>query len=335
MIKLDEHLELKVGNQIRLPKDWQEKITEILKIQDFPSEFSMLGKLTSPKLGGTLYIFESQLKEKKNYKIALSNHVVKYLFGTEVPDTNIGFSFKECLPAENTEILITNVRNLSVVHPALFHIDIKELDTPNYGKMLYLDFQLDFLNGTGFTSINYYTRANRATWKFLFHSDISYMTDFEKMFQDTYVHKKYVIQATQKLADHLRSLGAVEHAEKLLERGIIHDNSKISCEEELRALSMIINDKSSLRDAKVQLSQIKKECIKLHWEHNTHHPEHYNSCIDMPRLDIQEMVCDWYARSLQYETNFLEYVQETQELRFHFPGWMFSEIWYYCEVLAK
>lgn len=98
---------------------------------------------------------------------------------------------------------------------------------------------------------------------------------------------------------------------------------------------MIINDKSSLRDANTPLSQLKKDSIKLHWKHNTHHPEHFESCIDMSKLNIMEMVCDWYARSLQYNSNFLEYIKIQQDTRFHFPEWMFAEIWHYCKVLAK
>lgn len=98
---------------------------------------------------------------------------------------------------------------------------------------------------------------------------------------------------------------------------------------------MIINDKSCLKDASKSLSQVKIDSIKLHWKRNSHHPEHYESCIDMSKLDIMEMVCDWYARSLQYNTDFLEYIKEKQKTRFHFPDWMFAEIWHYCEVLAK
>lgn len=335
MLKLDEYLELKKGTMIYLKEDWHNKALELLNTEDFPYQFEMISKVKEPSIKESLYIFEAYTQNKSKVHIALSCNVIKYLFGTEVTDSNIGLSFDEYLPIENTDILITNVRNISIVQPALFCINIEELTLPKFGKLIFFDFRLDFKNGNAFTSLSYYTKANKVTWKFLFNQDTSYMTDYEKMFQDTFIHKNYVRVATQKLSNYLISVGAKEHAKALLERGKIHDNSKISCEDELRALSMIINDKSSLKDAKTPLSQLKKDSIKLHWKHNTHHPEHFETCIDMSKLDIMEMVCDWYARSLQYNTDFLEYIKVQQATRFHFPDWMFTEIWHYCEVLAK
>ena len=47
------------------------------------------------------------------------------------------------------------------------------------------------------------------------------------------------------------------------------------------------------------------------------------------------MCCDWHARSTQYNTDFLKFVEERQKDRFHFPDWMFAEIWHYCKVLAN
>ena len=80
---------------------------------------------------------------------------------------------------------------------------------------------------------------------------------------------------------------------------------------------------------------MKKDAIALHYKHNAHHPEHFESVLDMEKIDILEMCCDWHARSTQYKTDFLDYVKTAQETRFHFPDWMFQEIWHYCEVLAS
>lgn len=335
MLKLIDPLELKKGTTIYLKEDWHSKILDITHLNEFPYEYEMLTKVKHPTLKTEIYIFESCSKKKDKIKIALSTDVVNYLFATEVTDANIGFSFKEYLPLENTDLLITNVGNLSIVQPAFFCINIEELTLQKYGKLIFLDFRLDFKNGNGFTTLSYYTKINKVSWKFLFNSDITYMTDYERMFQDTFIHKSYVEKTTRKLADYLFSIGAENHAKELIERGKIHDLSKITCEDELRALSMIINDKSCLKDANNSLSQLKKDSIKLHWKHNSHHPEHYKNCADMKKIDIMEMVCDWYARSLQYGTNFLEYVKTAQEKRLKFPDWMFAEIWHYCEILAK
>ena len=53
----------------------------------------------------------------------------------------------------------------------------------------------------------------------------------------------------------------------------------------------------------------------------------------MNELDIIEMVCDWYARSMQYKTDFLSFVVSRQESRFHFPNEMFDKIYRYCEII--
>ena len=109
----------------------------------------------------------------------------------------------------------------------------------------------------------------------------------------------------------------------------------MTCEEELHALARIIRDKSTLKDATKQLTPIKQDAIQLHWKNNSHHPEHFQSVLDMSKLDILEMCCDWHARSSQYKTDLLQYAQKQQEIRFHFPEWMFVEIMHYCRVLLS
>lgn len=329
MIKTDGS-KPKISDSIYLPEIWHEQIEQKVGKKDIPYQYTLREEI---KLEQKIFICEG-IKNKKQYNIALTENVIKYLLGTEVPDSNIGFSFKEYLPVEGTDVLITSNRNPSDVVPAkivLFceYVEIEEK------KYILLDFRADYLNGRGFTSINYYTSYPRGIWKFLFHTDTSYMTDYEKMFQDTYIHKEYVKKACKKLADYLLSKNIVEHASKLLERAEVHDNSKVMCEDELFALSTIINDKSCLKDANKALSQLKQDAIKLHWKHNSHHPEHYMNYADMSRLDIMEMVCDWYARSLQYGTDLIDFAKVRQEDRFHFPQYMFEEIMFYCNILVR
>lgn len=334
MLKVNPNLKLENGSKIYLKENWHEMVLKLLNLKEFPYEFQMNKVVNDEASKEKIFIFESVSFKKKIY-LALSYNVVKYLYASEVPDSNIGFSFKEYLPNEKTDILITNIRNISNVQPATFDISLEELTLPEIGKTLYMDFRINFLNGGAFTTLSYYTKVNRATWKFLFNKDLSYMTDYEKMFQDTFIHRRCMQTACKKLSEYLNSVGANVHANKLMKRAITHDLSKVTCDDELRALSMIINDKSTLKDAKMQLSDIKKDAIKLHHKHNSHHPEHYKSPMDMERIDIMEMTCDWYARSLQMGTDFLEYVKESQKTRFKFPDWMFAEIWHYCEVLAR
>lgn len=332
MLKLNNDA-LKVGMRIVLPEDWHNEILEFSKSINYPYEFIIEEIVKDKDIKETYYICKADKKENgKTIKLALAEYVAKYLSAQEVPDLNIGLSFKEYLPLENTKILITNSRNPSEVVPGIFKLEA-EL---NQRSIICLNFKIDFINGNGFTSVRYYCNGNKkATWKFLLNEDTSYMTDYEKMFRDTLIHKSFVVTSCEKLARYLEKEGAVEHAKMLRERAKIHDNSKISCEEELQALSRIINDKSSLVDSSKQLSPIKQDAIKLHWKHNTHHPEHYKTVKDMSKLDIMEMCCDWHARSTQYKTDFLKFVEDRQKDRFNFPDWMFAEIWHYCKVLAS
>lgn len=323
MLKL-KNTPINPGLRIVLPEDWHEKLVK-LSIVPYPYEYIVTGYVEGFE---PYYICMAG-----DSKIALTECCIRYLTADEVPDSNMGFSLDEYLPVENTQILVTLNRNPSEVIPCTMIIEVQSTQIVNE-SLLAFTFYLDYLNGNGITNIRYYTFGpSKSTWKFLLLEDETYMTDYEKMFKDTYIHKRYVLKSCNILAQYLENKGATYHATELRKRAKVHDESKVSCVDELMALSRIINDKTSLKDANRQLSIIKKDAIKLHWKHNSHHPEHYASPIDMSRLDIMEMCCDWHARSTQFHTNFLEYVKKNQENRFHFPEWMFKEIWHYCEVL--
>ena len=325
---------LKIGMRISLPEEWHEKILQFSQEKDFPYEFFIEEIIKDKEKKEVYYICRSEKKETgKMQRLVFTEFVIRYLSAEEVPDLNIGLSFKEYLPLEESKLLITNVRNPSEVIPACLKVQ-PELLVLNKKSLICLNFELDFINGNGFTSIRYFCTGNRKyTWKLVLHEDTSYMTDYEETFRDTLIHKEFVIRSCEKLSIYLERQGAFEHANMLRERAKVHDNSKISCDDELRALSRIAKDKSSLKNSKLSLSPIKRDAIKLHWKHNSHHPEHYRSLIDMSKVDIMEMCCDWHARSTQWKTDFLVFVKDRQEDRFHFPEWMFAEIWHYCEVL--
>ena len=316
-----------IGDRIVLPEMWHEKVVKFCKTT-YPYEFVIEELIKEKK--DTYYLCKA-----KNKEILVTSFVAKYLSAPEVNGSNIGLSFKEYLPLENEKLLLTSDRNPSKIIPAVFELEV-ELVEINKKSYVCISFRLNFMNGKGFAGIRYFSEGSqKSTWKFLNNEDISYMSDYEKEFRDTLIHKEYVKKSTEKLARYLEREGAEEHAKALRERGLIHDNSKISCEDELYALSRIINDRESLMDYSKSLSPMKQDAIRLHWKNNTHHPEHFKSPIDMSKLDIMEMCCDWHARSTQYHTNFLEFVEARQNDRFHFPVWMFTEIWHYCEVLAS
>lgn len=170
------------------------------------------------------------------------------------------------------------------------------------------------------------------SWKFL-DGDDTYMLDSEKMYQDTFIHKGYVLNICNLFADYLEEQNETELAEDLRIRAMIHDNSKILDTNEFKALIGIINDKSCLKNSSAKLSSLKQDAIELHWENNSHHPEHFENIRDMQKIDKIEMVCDWAARSQQYKTDLLKFFEERQESRFHFPSDIYSELLEYIHIV--
>lgn len=150
---------------------------------------------------------------------------------------------------------------------------------------------------------------------------------------ETMTHKGFVIKACLKMANILISEGNEELAAFLLQRANIHDNSKL-VGPELELLAELYGNQESFINPQVQLSANQREIIEKHWENNRHHPEHFKSIEDMSELDIIEMVCDWYARSMQYGTDFIDFIKTRQETRFHFPEPIFKKILTYCEKIS-
>ena len=152
--------------------------------------------------------------------------------------------------------------------------------------------------------------------------------------RDTLLHKSYVIKACLKMFDYLVENDKCELGILLLQRANIHDNSKL-VGPELKLLSDIYGNQSAFIDPNILLSEKERSIIEEHWHHNCHHPEHFENICEMSELDIIEMVCDWYARSMQFGTDFLDFVKTRQDTRFHFPKEMFDKILGYCDVLVQ
>lgn len=331
-------IELK-GLDVYLYESWHKKITDSLKNHkaDFPRLFDIKSSFINPKNKETIYIAESKTLKNKNakkIKLAFSEFTLRFILGEEAEiKENCGFSFNEYLPMTNTDILITSNTTLSEIQPARFELAVGDITLPDKSHCLLVTFVINFLNGKGFTNLRYYTRkVHIASWKLINSDDVSYMTSYERMIRDTFIHKEYVVESAKILSRYLMSEGATIHANELMKRAYVHDNSKICDEDELIALSRIPSN-NSMTDANESLSEIGREAIALHHKNNSHHPEHYESVLDMTKLDIMEMCCDWHARSRQYGTNFLEFVNTRQQNRFHFPNFMFQEIMFYCKIL--
>ncbi len=156
----------------------------------------------------------------------------------------------------------------------------------------------------------------------------------ETVLMDTMLHKELVLASCWKMANYYIGEHDIDKAIDILERGWLHDNSKYG-EDELYALVEIDDDRVSMKDPCKSLPPEKKAYLKLHYEHNTHHPEHWEDVSQMPEMDIVEMCCDWHARSVQYGTDLIEFAKTRQENRFHFPEPMFKRILEYCQILVS
>ena len=168
----------------------------------------------------------------------------------------------------------------------------------------------------------------------MFNKNIENKDKIIEHISETMLHKSYVIRACLKMSKILIQENKVDLALLLLQRSNIHDNSKL-VGPELELLSTLYGNQESFINPNIQLSAQQREIIEKHWENNRHHPEHFENVLDMSELDIIEMVCDWYARSLQYGTDFIEFIKTRQETRFHFPNEMFMKILKYCEILKE
>ena len=155
------------------------------------------------------------------------------------------------------------------------------------------------------------------------------------MADDTVIHKKIVLDNCNLMANYFFDTGETEKAIQILKRGVDHDNSKYNYIE-FKKLASILNTRKCFTNATEQLTEVEMEAIRYHWSHNKHHPEYYYDKEDnMSELDIIEMVCDWFARSLQYNTEFIAFIKERQKNRFKFDEATFNTVLRYCELILK
>ena len=151
----------------------------------------------------------------------------------------------------------------------------------------------------------------------------------KEMALDTIIHKKYVLDNGLLIAGYFIDNGDLNSAIEILRRVASHDNSKFDDDEFMR-LASILDSRECFTDANAQLSEIKRDAIKYHWKCNRHHPEYFQDKSEMTEMDMIEMVCDWFARSLQYKTDFIDFVLERQRNRFKFEESQFTYILEWC-----
>lgn len=156
-----------------------------------------------------------------------------------------------------------------------------------------------------------------------------------KEMQDTLVHRACVMRSGEYLASYLIKTNRSVDAIRLLGRCSVHDISKIQNTEEFMALASIIDDIYQMSDIEHVPTPEQIEAKTLHWKHNSHHPEYYESPNDMSDLDLLEMACDCHARSRQYGSDLIAYIRVQQEIRFHFDHEHLRKLLEYCTVLVE
>lgn len=160
-------------------------------------------------------------------------------------------------------------------------------------------------------------------------------TDIKKlasMAEDTINHKKLVLDNCYLLFKYLVENNKLQLGIDLLKRGATHDNSKFEASE-FSGLAKILKGKDCFTNADYKLTPDEIKAIENHWKKNRHHPEYFSYSSEMSELDMIEMVCDWFARSRQYGTEFIPFVIERQKNRFHFEDKQFQFILEYCYLI--
>lgn len=324
MLKITKNIE--IGDIFQIRNAWRDSISNLINEKDFPFCFKVIDILHNTNKLGTMYLCESisQEKNEKTQKLIVSSTILQYIFGLEVNDCNVGLYFNDYLPMENSKILTIDNKDKLKIYPLQFCLNVTiEQNIPSISFIF-----RNLLDNKE----NSFVSQSKNSWKLLKGVD-DYMTDVEKMYQDTFIHKEYVLKVCNVFANYLEEQGQIEDANDLRHRAIIHDNSKILNRDEFRALTSIINDKSCLKDANSHLSSFKQDAIELHWKNNEHHPEHFENINDMPPRARREFVCDCCARSLQYQTDLLSFMETRLQDRFHFNDLIKEEILHNCKVL--
>lgn len=322
--------EFYAGMKFELRNAWRKVIAEAEEVKE--ERYPFLFQITDIVNCG--YVCESvpDRKSEKIYKLFVNDDILRYLFGTEVSDCNVGLYTNDYLPFENSRLILTDSKDPLDILPVRIVLNAEKNGYENGDESIT---SLSFVYKSLILDKTYTLKAhNKDSWKLLTGSDL-YMTDVEKMFQDTFIHKGYVLEIGNKFADYLEVNGQEKDAEALRINVRVHDNSKILNKDEFRALTRIINDKQSLKSADKCLSMYRQDAIELHWAHNEHHPEHYQDICEMGRQSRQEMAVDFCARSYQYGTDLIDFVEKRQEDRFHFPEQMYDEIINYCKILVE
>jgi len=132
----------------------------------------------------------------------------------------------------------------------------------------------------------------------------------------------------QLLGERLIEQGKDELGRKLIANGRIHDASKFGG----------IEWQYLHADMKETHPELFKQAAIQHITTNPHHPEYWVGGIEeMDALHLAEMVCDWYARSMEFGDNIWDWVKGPASDRYAFSlnGRVYKEIKGYLDLLLE
>lgn len=107
--------------------------------------------------------------------------------------------------------------------------------------------------------------------------------------------------------------------DKLTERGIEHDKSKLESPEleTFTEFTAKLSETTYGSDEYNENLKAMEPALQHHYANNRHHPEHFaNGVSDMNLIDIVEMLCDWKAASLRHNDGNLLKSVEMNAVRF-------------------
>lgn len=153
-------------------------------------------------------------------------------------------------------------------------------------------------------------------------------------FEELCLHKKILLDSCQKLATYFLINDNEDFALMLMKRAFVHDTSKLS-KAEFHAADAFDSFSKDSRKGNQDFTKKERIFLEIHWKNNKHHPEHWENIRDMKDIDIAEMVCDWHARSVEFDDDLIEYIGYRQKARFAFPDDMYEKIMYYAKILVN
>lgn len=109
-------------------------------------------------------------------------------------------------------------------------------------------------------------------------------------------HKENVKESCERLGKKLIQLGEIDFGIRLISAGYLHDDSKF----------FGIEWEGMLQKENKELLI---ESIKNHQSQNSHHSEFWCGVENMPRIALAELVCDLYARSMEFGSNLRDYIK--------------------------